>query len=202
MHGNLAQLTVTAAVVLAALAPAASALAADASGCSGTVVSISADRSVLGRATAPGSGGTQENPLVVDPAGTIAWTGSTTALITQGTWSVSALGVTVLSGDFANTEKKTSAKGTTDLSTIAPLKILLTGNTKIPVSGSITGTGGSCTASGYVAGTGSATSSPLFWAGGVLTIVGLLLAISVLSGTKAAAATAATAAVTSGGAAS
>jgi hypothetical protein len=200
MYGNLARLTVAAVAAAAALAVLApSALAADASGCSGTVVSLAADRHPLGTATAPGAGGTQENPLIVDPAGTIVWTGSTTAVITNGTWSVSALGVTILSGDYANAEKKTSAKGTTDLSTIAPLKILLTGNTKIPVSGTITGTGGGCTASGYVSGTGSPTSSPLFWAGGLLTIIGLLLALWVLMGTKAVAATAAT---TAGGASS
>jgi hypothetical protein len=163
------------------------------------VVPTSADGAKLDAATAPGAGATADKPLKLDPAGSVAWKGSTTTAITGATWSVSALGVTLLSGEAANAEKKTSAEGTTDLSTIPVLKVLLSGSTKIPVSGTFSGTGGSCTASGYISGTGSLTGAPLFWAGSVLALLGLLLGASVLTGTKA---VATTAAVTSGGAAS
>jgi hypothetical protein len=193
---HLSLVTLTAAAVVV---PASAAVAADATGCSGAVVSLTADGAKLDAATAPGAGATADKPLKLDPAGTVTWKGSTTTAITGGTWSVSALGVTLLSGDAANTEKKTSAEGTTDLSTIPVLKVLLTGSEKIPVSGSITGTGGSCTASGYITGTGSVAGAPLFWAGSVLTLLGLLLGVSVLTGTKA---VATTAAVTAGGATS
>ncbi len=199
MNRTIRHLSLVTLAAAAVLVPSAAALAADATGCSGSVVSMTADGAKLDAATAPGAGGTADNPLKLDPGGTVAWTGSSTTAITGGTWSVSALGVTLLSGDAANTEKKTSADGTTDLSTIPALKVLLSGSTKIPVSGTITGTGGSCTASGYVAGTGSLTSAPLFWIGSVLALLGLLLGVSVLTGTKA---VATTAAVTSGGAAS
>jgi len=199
MNRTIRHLSLVTLAAAAVLVPASAALAADATGCSGAVVSMTADGSKLDAAAAPGSGATADTPLTLDPAGSVAWKGSTSTAITDGTWSVSALGVTLLSGDAANTEKKTSAAGTTDLSTIPVLKVLLTGSAKIPVSGSITGTGGSCTASGYVTGTGSVTGAPLFWAGSVLTLLGLLLAASVLTGTKAAVAAAA---VTAGGAAS
>jgi hypothetical protein len=53
------------------------------------------------------------------------------------------------------------------------------------VSGSVTGTGGSCAASGYISGTGSVTGAPLFWVGSVLALLGLPLGASVLTGTTA-----------------
>jgi hypothetical protein len=124
---HLSLATVASAVLLV---PTSAARAADPTGCSGAVVSTSADGTTLDAATGPGPGATADHPLRLDPAGTVAWKGSTTTAITAATWSVSALTITLLSGNAANSEKKTSAAGTTDLSTIPALKVLLSGSTK------------------------------------------------------------------------
>jgi hypothetical protein len=177
---------------LVSIVPLSAAMAADATGCSGTVDSFSATGEPLGTASAPGEGGTMDAPLPIDTSGTVAWKGSTDTVITNGTWSVSAMGATVMSGSFDNAEGATTSTGRKDLAELPQqLAWALQGQMVIPVSGSITGTGGSCTAEGYITGTGSATSSPMFYAGAGLAVVGVALAGGVIAGTKAAAGAAA-----------
>lgn len=177
---------------LAFALPVASALAAQASGCSGEVISMDATGTEIGRATAPGDGGTQSKPLPIDMAGSVAWRGSTNSTITSGTWSVGAMGMTVLSGSFDNSDGMTSAEGVQSMSALpSQFGSLLSSSMVVPVSGSIVGDGGSCTASGYITGTTAPTSSPVFYAGAALGVVGLGLAAGVIAGTKAAAGTAA-----------
>jgi len=178
---------VAAAAVAAAMValPASAATAAEAQGCSGAAVSKDAAGNVLGAAEAPGRGATQDSPLPVDLNGSIGWKGSTDAPISNGTWSVTAMGLPILSGTVDNKEGVTSAEGEQSLSSFAPLAWALKGRMLIPVSGQISGTGGTCTASGFITGTGSALGSPLFWLGVVLTVAGLLLVVSVVRGTTA-----------------
>ena len=191
---------VSGAAALTLALPASAAWAADATGCSGSVVSMDSSGAVIGKAAAPGDGGTQADPLPIDVNGTVAWKGSTDAVITDATWSVSALGVSFLSGTFANTERLDAAEGVVDLSSVqSVLAWMLKGSMVIPVSGSISGTGGSCSAEGYVTGTGSPTSSPMFFAGAAAAVVGVGLAIGVIAGTKAAGAAGAASATGSGG---
>ena len=75
--------------------------------------------------------------------------------ITNGTWSVSVMGVTVLSGSAANAEKATKAEGVQNLSSVGPLSWVLKGGIVVPVSGQVSGQGGTCSGSGYITGTGS-----------------------------------------------
>ena len=203
MMGRRRILGMGAAIGAAALAfslPISAAMAADATGCSGSVVSLDSSGAQIGNASAPGEGGTQADPLPIDINGTIAWKGSTDAVITDATWSVSALGVSFLSGTFANTEKLDAAAGVVDLSTVqSSLAWLLKGSMVIPVAGTITGTGGSCSAEGFVSGTGSPTSSPMFFAGVGAAVVGVGLAVGVIAGTKAAGAAGAASAAGAGG---
>jgi hypothetical protein len=64
---------------------------------------------------------------------------------------------------------------------------VLTTAAVIPVDGSITGTGGACEGSGYIAGTGGGTlSSPVFYAGVGFAAVGIAMAAGVAIATKAA----------------
>lgn len=187
------------AVALVVMIPASAALAADATGCSGSVDSISADGTLIGTASAPGEGGTSSDPLVIDPSGSVAWQGSTDQVITDGTWSVQVGGVTVLSGSAANAEGATSAEGVVQLAdTLAPVQWILQTEAVIPVSGQLTGTGGTCSGEGYLAGTGDGTyTSPVFLAGAGLTGAAVLLGIGVLVTTKATAAGAAAQAASS-----
>jgi hypothetical protein len=173
-----------------ALLPVPAALAADATGCSGTVQSLTADGAPLDQAAAPGEGGTANDPLVIDPNGSIAWEGSTDVAITSGSWSVSLGGVPFRSGEVDNADGTTSGAGTVDLAGApAPVQWVLTSNARIPVSGSMTGPEGTCTASGYLAGTGGSTiASPAFLAGAGLAAFGALGVLAMALGTKAGAA--------------
>jgi hypothetical protein len=182
---------VAAGVAVAVLAlglPVTAALAADATGCSGSVESFAADGSPLDSTTVPGDRGTQSAPFVIDPDGTVAWEGQTDAVITNATWSVRIGGVPVLGGTYGNDEGTSSAEGVITMSeTLAPVSWVLTTAAVIPVDGSITGTGGACEGSGYIAGTGGGTlSSPVFYAGVGFAAVGIAMAAGVAIATKAA----------------
>ena len=188
------------AAVLALVFPVSAAFGADATGCSGSVVSTDGSGTQLGTAQAPGEGGTQQDPLPIDPAGMVAWQGSTDAAITDGTWSVTIMGVTALSGAFDNADAATSAEGVQDLSALAtPLSWALQGDVVIPVAGTITGSGGTCTASGYITGTGAPTSAPMFYTGVAFVFLGLVMAFTMLFATKATAAGVAGVAAGAGG---
>lgn len=180
-------LAVTGAAALIMMIPGSVALAADATGCSGSVESRLADGSALDRASAPGQGGTASDPLVIDPAGSVAWEGSTESVITGGSWSVRVGGVPVLSGTADNAEGATEASGVVDLAgALAPVQWVLQTNALIPVDGELTGSGGTCSGSGYIAGTGGGTfTSPVFLAGAGFTALGAILAIGLLAATKA-----------------
>jgi hypothetical protein len=171
--------------VLVIATPASAAFAADAAGCSGTVQSYNADGTKLGAAAAPGKGGTQSNPLPVDAAGTVKWSGSTEAAITDGSWSVSVMGLPVLKGSINNPDGMDQASGEQDVSALSgTVGWLLKGDQVVPVSGELTGTGGSCTASGYITGTGSPTGAPLFLLGVLFSVLGLVLIVMTVVKTK------------------
>jgi hypothetical protein len=176
---------------LALVFPASAAFAADATGCSGSAESSDSQGVVIGTASAPGEGGTQASPLPIDTAGSVAWKGSTDAVITDATWKVTISGATFLSGTYANADGATSSEGVQDMSSLPSLLgSVLTNKMVVPVSGEITGTGGSCTASGFITGVVSPTSSPVFYAGAVVGGVGVAMAVGVIAGTKALAASA------------
>ena len=184
-------LAVLGATGLALALPATAASAADATGCSGSVVSMNAAGDEIGTASAPGDGGTQADPLPIDTAGKVAWKGSTDAVITDATWKVTVGGASFLQGDFANTDGVTTSAGVQDMSALpALLGTIMTNKMVVPVAGEITGAGGSCTASGYITGVVAPTSSPVFYAGAVVGVVGLAMAGGVIAGTKALAASA------------
>ncbi len=192
MKGHIRALGLAGAALLTLALPVSTAWAADATGCSGSVVSTDGTGAVIGKASAPGDGGTQADPLPIDMAGKLAWKGSTDAVITNGTWNVTVLGVPLLSGSFDNAGGQSSSAGVQNLADLpSPASWAVTGDMVIPVTGSITGDGGSCTASGYLTGTGSATSSPMFYGGVAFAVLGLVLAAWMIAATKVAAGAAA-----------
>ena len=94
-------------------------------------------------------------------------------------------GLPFLSGTFRNAAGETTREGVQNLADLpGPATWALQGVIVIPVSGSITGTGGSCEASGYLTGTRSSPSSPIFFLGAGLGVAGLLMCSAVLAGTK------------------
>lgn len=173
------------AVVLVPIASAA--LAADATGCAGSATSYAANGDVVDNARAPGPGGTEAAPFVVDPEGSVAWEGATTSVIKKGTWSVSIFGAQFRSGTFANDEGKRKASGVQEMSALpGVVRFMLMGDMKIPVAGSVTGDGGSCEVKGYITGIGAATGSPMFWMGAGVLLLAALLLFWLIVGTTAA----------------
>lgn len=193
LHRLLALSTVAAASALAAIASASSAEAAEATGCRGQAVSFTAAGVELDRVTAPGPGGTEADPFQVDFDGTIRWSGTSDAVLQNGTWKVSIGGIP-LSGEVTNDTGLKEAGGTDSIGSKLPglAKAILQGKSKILVTGEVTGTGGSCTVAVWIQSANpsgaSPIASPVGFVGIGAAIIGLGLLGGMLLGTKAAAA--------------
>ena len=106
---------------------------------------------------------------------------STGPAITSGTFSVTVYGVPVWSGDIDNPDGKTSADGTLDLAeTLSVVPIDLVG--VVEVSGSVSGTGGSCSGSAWVRIGGDPLTSIPGLVGLGAAILGLVGVISAVPG--------------------
>jgi hypothetical protein len=123
-------------------------------------------------ATAGGADSTQTDPFQVDWDGTVQWTGTTgTQVIKDSSWGVSVFGIpTPLSGNETNEEGTVDGDGTVDVGVNLPFRV--TG--LFFVSGSISGTGGSCAGSGWMRLIGDPFGTTLFWLGLILILLGLL----------------------------
>jgi hypothetical protein len=156
-------------------------------GCSGRAVTYDAQGRMVDRATAPGPGGTEQNPLAMDPDGRIDWSGKTESVITNGAWEVSTIGLS-FDGTMDNSDKKQAYSGTLTLgddnpAVSLPLKFLLTGESVLRVDGNLTGDGGTCTGYGYITGVSGAAFTPMWWTALVMLIVGIALMLQTMFGT-------------------
>lgn len=115
---------------------------------------------------------TQADPFLVDWEGTVDWTGTTgSQAIKDSDWGVSIFGIpTPLSGSEANEDGTADGDGTVDVGVNLPFR--MTG--LFFVSGSISGTGGSCDGSGWMRLIGDPFGTTLFWVGLILILLGLL----------------------------
>jgi hypothetical protein len=176
----LARLVAALALIGAWTFVAAPAHASSLDGCSGSAESLDADGSSLDQATAadgeitdPETGkatATASDPFVVDNDGVVRYSGQTDNVITDHTWKVTMLGVTVLSGGSENASRTQEDSGEVDLGDELPFKF--TG--LIKVEGDLTGTGGSCSGDGFIKVQGSPFASPITWAGLIFAGVGAL----------------------------
>jgi hypothetical protein len=161
------------------------AFASDAEGCHGTLASQGVDRVQIDTDRPPDQHATADNPFEVDLDGTVSWLGEAQDVITDGTWSLSALGLPLLSGDAVNPEGTRIREGLLDLTTLPAYATWLAGGQMIiPVAGSFTGTGGSCIVSGYVQINRSPTSAPLFFVAVALLLAGVLVFVGVARRTR------------------
>lgn len=138
-------------------------------GCSGNGTSSTSKGAVLQSASAPNPPSSQSRPLLVDPKGTVTYSGRSNAVIRNHTWRVKVDGLTVKSGGSANASGKSSNQGTVKVNDYLPFKI--TG--LFYVSGSITGSGGSCSGSFWVKVTGSPVGTVPWFAGIVFAAAGI-----------------------------
>ncbi len=177
--------TVWAAV--AALALPVSAWAAEAEGCSGNFESFDRDGNSISTASAPGSGGTATDPFLVDPEGTVTWNGTTDVAITDGSWTVTVAGVRAFSGGINDEDAEKFNEGTQSMTALPGfVRSMLSENIVIAVKGEIAKDGDVlCSASGYIGGTGSTASSPIFIGGVILTAAGTVLGAVAVVKTRA-----------------
>ncbi|MEX1008737.1 MAG: hypothetical protein WD271_12950 [Acidimicrobiia bacterium] len=187
------------------LLPAHALGAATASGCKGTAVSFDADGKKLDTVTAPGPGGTSDNPFEVDPEGTVKWEASAApAVPDDGTWTVETKSTPKLS--FGGDGGLDQSSGTEALKDHLVVDVPIIGETRVAsgkffVKVVVEGGGVTCTMSGYVKINGSPLGTPIFWGGVILGALGLLLAFTATP-TATAGATAGGAGATAGGAGS
>ena len=143
-------------------------------GCQGMAKSFDEQGRLVDRVTAPGPGGTQDNPFAIDPDGRIDWAGSTDAVITDGTWEVATIGLS-FGGDMDNSDKKNAYSGTVaigdDPALNLPLQLILSGNSTVRVDGALSGDGGNCTGFGYITGVGGAAFTPMWWTALILSLI-------------------------------
>jgi hypothetical protein len=155
------------AVLLLLTAPAG---AADLEGCQGTAASFDAAGGQIDTLQAPGLGGTQDDPFIVDWDGTVPWEGSSDSVIKNHSWTLSIFLIPIKSDGDPNDAGDTISEGTEKVSDDLPFRFA----GLYYVSGSISGDGGaSCSGSSWVKLAGSPVGTIPWDAGVVLTLVGL-----------------------------
>ncbi|MDO8733226.1 MAG: hypothetical protein Q7L55_11775 [Actinomycetota bacterium] len=157
--------------------------AAEAEGCSGNATSYTASGGPLDLAYAPGIGGTEERPFVIDMEGKVQWEGASKVVLKNGAYKVTVSGFPVSSGDFTNDEGLKKSQGEyalSDLPGAVTFMLNSLGEAKVPVTATVTGSGGSCTASGYITGSGSPFASPLFYSGLIFLLIFFLMFLGIL----------------------
>ena len=159
------------AAAFASLVPPVSAFPLD--GCTMSVQSMRADRTVLDEASGPGTDSTQDEPLDVASTGSVKWSGTTgSQVIKNNSWHIEVFYLPNLyRGSEANADGDTGAEGTVDFGKDAPFRF--TG--LYFVSGGIRGDGGACDGSGWVKMIGDPVGTLPFFAGLVLAILGIVL---------------------------
>ena len=118
-----------------------------------------------------GHGASQANPFLVDPDGTVNWSGQANIAMASNSWHVDLLGVPVLSGTGSSTSNPATGSGSVSIKSILPFPVA----GLYYVSGAITGSGGTCQGDGWFKLTGNPVGTVPFILGLVLLVLGLLL---------------------------
>jgi hypothetical protein len=143
--------------------------------CSLQATALRADGSTIGSIASGAVDATQDDPFLVDWNGTITYTGSSQIEMKNNSWSVAVFGIpTPLSGGDDNPDDDRDGNGTVGVSANAPFRF--TG--LYFVSGSITGSGGTCAGSGWFKLTGDPVGTIPFWVALGVTILGVGMLIA------------------------
>lgn len=167
--------TMVGGVVLAALGIlmiAAPAAAFPLSSCTMQATGLAADGKTIDSIAGGADDATQANPFLVDWDGTVTYKGTSQIEMKNNAWHVDVFGIpTPLQGGDANAKDTRDGSGTVSVSENAPFKV--TG--LYYVSGSITGSGGTCTGSGWLKLTGDPIGTIPFLVALGLLILGLVM---------------------------
>jgi hypothetical protein len=138
--------------------------AASGDGCTGSATSFDGDNKQLDKASAPGPGGTKDNPFEVDPDGHVQYEYNVENEIAGGTWSVKLLGP-VSFGDDISDDSGPSGNGDEPLESylkpggVTPIVGLIKADIEIKnKDGDVV-----CTYSGWIKIGGSVLTSPVFY---------------------------------------
>lgn len=149
--------------------------------CTLSVTSKDASGNVISTATARGPGGTREDPLIVDPNGTVEWTGTTGGSpITSASYHVEVFGVpTPLQGSTKDDSPRSTSSGSVNIGDVLPFDLV----GLIYVSGAVD-VGGSpyCEGSGWIQMRGDPVGTPGFVGGAGLALVGLATVLTSVKG--------------------
>jgi len=148
--------------------------------CTLTVTSRDASGSVVSTASET-LGGTRDDPFIVDPNGTVEWSGTTGGSpIANASYHVEIFGVpTPLQGSASGDSPRSSASGVIDLGEILPVDLA----GLIFVSGALESGGAPvCEGSGWIKIAGDPVPTPGFVAGAALALVGLASVLSSVRG--------------------
>jgi hypothetical protein len=175
-HGRRMTVAVIAGLMVAAV-PVGAALGADATGCSGAATSFDSTGAPLDQVSAPGAGGTADDPFVVDLEGTVAWEGSTEVVFQDGSWSVTAAGVPIRSGDIgANEDGVTTKSGTYDAADLPAItRYYLDGKVIVPVYVEMNASPGFCSATVYLTTDQPPAFTPMWLTGLALMLLAFVL---------------------------
>lgn len=149
------------------------------SNCTIQLTSVDASGGTVDTAASGDGSASQSDPFIVDWDGSIKWTGSTSVSLKDNRFQISVFGIpTPLGGTNDNGEDNRTGSGTVGVSANAPFRI--TG--LYYVSGTITGSGGSCEGSGVFKLAGDPLGTVPFVAGLALLVVGGLLLAAAFGG--------------------
>ena len=168
------------AVPVLALALPAGAAAFPLTNCTATLTSFDGAGVQLATATGGAEDATQAHPLLVDPDGTVSYDGTSGSIVfTDFTWTVNLFGLFGgLSGNGSNETGGTTATGSVAVSDVLPFPVTGT----FFVTGSVSDAANSCDGSGWIQIEGDAFATPQFWAGVLLSVLGVLLLVRALRG--------------------
>lgn len=143
-------------------------------GCTVTLTSMDASGEVIDTASGPGSGGTSDDPLLIDWEGTVTWeSDSGSQVFLNNEWGTSVFNVpTPVRGGDENEGEGTTGSGTAGVAENAPFRI--TG--LYHVSGEINGDEGAhCDGNGYFKLIGDPLGTVPFFLGAILVLIGGVL---------------------------
>jgi hypothetical protein len=140
--------------------------------CSMQLQSSSSSGAALDTAQSGDASASQSDPFEVDYDGTVSWTGTVSISMKSNSYHIEVFGIpTPLRGTNSNEDDNRTGAGTQSVAANSPFRV--TG--LYLVSGAITGSGGTCSGSGWFKLLGDPVGTVPFFAGLIILAIGALM---------------------------